>query len=292
VEFGWTDYQRGRLGQVIAQLPSLIRDAQRLEDVAGYSSGTERRLAWTVSARTHHLAATTLSKVGEADLSWIAAERAMHAADRSDDVLVLASTARAAVHALLAVGRFDDAVEMGNTAATWLAERLADADPAALSLLGMLHLRTAIAAARREDRSAATELLDKADAAAERLGVDANEWHTSFGPTNVAVHRVSAALDLGDVAWVAEHGPGLDVAALPAERPITHVADVARALSHLARDDEALGRLLIAEREAPALVRHSAAVRETVKDLQRRAPVTGSRSSELHGLAQRCRAVR
>lgn len=293
VEFGWTDYQRGRIGQVIAQLPLLIQDAQRLEDSASSGDDAQRRQAWTVSARTHHLAATALSKVGEADLSWIAAERAMHAADQSDDVLVLASTARAAAHALLAVGRFDDAVEMGNAAAAWLADRLADADPVALSLLGMLHLRTAIAAARHEDRSAANELLDKAEAAAERLGGDANHWHTSFGPTNVAVHRLSAALDLGDVVWVVEHGPDVDVAGLPSERRITHLTDIARALGHLARDDKALDLLLAAEREAPALVRHSAAVRESVKTLQRRAPVSGGRrSSELLGLAQRCRAVR
>ena len=112
----------------------------------------------------------------------------------SDDVLVLASTARAAAHALLAVGRFDDAVEMGNTAARWLADHLADPDPAALSLLGMLHLRTAIAAARRMDRATTTELLDKAETAATRVGADIDHWHTSFGPTNVAVHRLSAAL--------------------------------------------------------------------------------------------------
>ena len=293
VEFGWSDYQRGRLGNVIAQLPSLIRQAQHLEDSASHYGSPERRTAWTVSARAHHLAATTLSKVGEADLSWIAAERAMHAADQSDDVLVLASTARAAAHALLAVGRFDDAVEMGNTAARWLTDHLADADPAALSLLGMLHLRTAIAAARREDRAMTTELLDKAEAAATRMGADADHWHTSFGPTNVAVHRLSAALDLGDFAWVADRGPHLDVTGLPAERRVTHLTDLARALTHLARNDETLGLLLAAEREAPALVRHSAAVRETVKEMQRRAPVTGvARSSELGGLAQRCRAAR
>lgn len=293
VEFGWGDYQRGRLGHVIAQLPSLIRGAQHLEDAAARTEGERRRQAWTVSARTHHLAATTLSKIGEADLSWIAAERAMHAADQSDDVLVLASTARAAAHALLAVGRFDDAVEMGNTAAAWLARHLTDADPAALSLLGMLHLRTAVAAARREDRPTTTALLERAEAAAKQLGSDANHWHTSFGPTNVAVHRLSAALDLGDVAWVAEHGPDLDTTGLPGERRITHLTDVARALTSLARDDQALGLLLAAEREAPALVRHSAAVRETVKEMQCRAPATGgSRNSELSGLAQRCRAVR
>lgn len=70
VGFAWQDYQRGRLGQVVAQLPSLIRTAQQLEDAAADGAGSAARNAWTVSARTHHLAATTLSKVGEADLSW------------------------------------------------------------------------------------------------------------------------------------------------------------------------------------------------------------------------------
>lgn len=293
VEFAWTDYQRGRLSTAIAQLPLLVREAQRLEDSAPDLPHAERRHAWAVSARTHHLAATTLSKVGEADLSWIAAERAMSAADQSDDVLVLASTARAATHALLAVGRFDDAVEMGNAAARWLAGRVAEADPVALSLLGMLHLRTAIAAARRQDRAATTELLDRAGDAAQQLGADVDLWHTSFGPANVEIHRLSAALDLGDVAWVVDRGPRVDTKGLPAERRITHLTDFARALTLLAHDDQALDVLLVAEREAPALVRHSAEVRETVKVMQRRAPVTGGRkSSELLGLAQRCRAVR
>lgn len=293
VEFAWTDHQRGRLGTVIERLPSLIRAAQRLEDSTPSRAPEQRRQAWTVSARTHHLAATTLSKVGEADLSWIAAERAMGAADRSDDVLVLASTARAATHALLAVGRFDDAVEIGDTAAAWLAGHVADADPVALSLIGMLHLRTAIAAARRQDRATANGLLDRAGEAAERLGADTDLWHTSFGPSNVEIHRLAAALDLGDVAWVVARAASVDTTSLPTERRITHLTDFARALALLARDDQALDVLLAAEQEAPALVRHSAEVRETVKAMQRRAPVTGGRrSSDLLGLAHRCRAVR
>jgi hypothetical protein len=157
----------------------------------------------------------------------------------------------------------------------------------------MLHLRTAIAAARRQDRAAATELLTRAGDVAQRLGIDIDLWHTSFGPANVEIHRLSAALDLGDVAWVVDRGSHLDTTGLPVERRITHLTDFARALTLLAHDDQALGVLLAAEREAPALVRHSAEVRETVKVMQRRAPVTGGRrSSELLGLAQRCRAVR
>ena len=47
--------------------------------------------------------------------------------------------------------------------------------------------------------------------------------------------------------------------------------DLARAFSYVARDDEALDQLLDAEQAAPQIVRHSAAVRDTVKTLHRRA---------------------
>jgi tetratricopeptide (TPR) repeat protein len=291
-EIGWVDYQNGRLGNVVTLLPRLIRSAQEIEDLLGVDTGLEQARKWAASARIHHLAATTLSKVGESDLSWIAAERAMRAADESGDPLVLASAARAATHALLAVGRYEDALNLGETAARWLAPQVADGDPEALSLFGMLHLRTAVAAARHQDRATATELLGRAARAAEQLGVDANYWQTGFGPTNVELHRLSAGLDLGDVAWVAEHGQQVGAENLPVERRVTHMIDVARALSYIAKDTEALDLLLNAERQAPALVRHSASVREMVKDMHRRSPVTGgSRSSELLAFAQRCRAV-
>ena len=104
----------------------------------------------------------------------------MSAAERSGDPLSLASAARAGTHALLAVGRFDDAVNLGQTAAAWLAKHVDQDDPAALSIAGMVHLRTAIAAAHRQDRSTTTNLLAAADQAATRLGRDADYWQTQL----------------------------------------------------------------------------------------------------------------
>ncbi|WP_234356806.1 hypothetical protein [Streptomyces sp. NBRC 110028] len=173
VEQTWDDYQSGRLGKVIAGLPGLLQTAQELEDRAARSAA-ERRGCWAVSARVHHLAATTLAKIGESDISWLAAERAMRAADESDDPLVLASAARSGTHALLANGRYDDAMELGDTASAWLSARVDDTDPAALSLLGMIYLRAAIAAARHQDRPTATSLLNRAEVLANRLGSDEN----------------------------------------------------------------------------------------------------------------------
>jgi transcriptional regulator with XRE-family HTH domain len=288
-EDAWSDYQGGRIGKVVAALPRLIKTAQQMESASG--DGSYKRRCAAVSARIHHLAATTLSKVGESDLAWIAAERAMQAADVADDPLVLASAARSGTHALLAVGRFDDALQLGDAAARWLAPRMNEGDPSALSLYGMLHLRSATAAARHQDRGIANELLGKAEVAAESLGEDANYWQTGFGPTNVALHRVSAELDLGDVAYVVEQGQ-VDTSTVPVERQVMHLIDYARALSLIARDDDALQLLLSAEEKSPQLVRHSAIAREVVRTMYRRAPITGGKkSSLLLALAERCRAV-
>lgn len=283
----WTNYQQGRLGRVIAALPNLIKSAQALEETA--EPGDQR--PWITSARIHHLAATTLAKIGEADLAWIAAERAMSAAEQSSDPLSLASAARAGAHALLSVGRFDDAVNLGQTAADWLSKQVDQNDPAALSIIGMLHLRTAIAAAHRQDRNTTTTLLNAADRAASRLGRDADYWQTSFGPTNVQLHRVAASLDLGDVSWVVEHGDQVDASHLPAERSVAHQVDLAGAYSYVARDDDALAQLLEAEAAAPQIVRHSADVRATVKTLHRRARHSTGRTTPLLDLAERCRAI-
>jgi hypothetical protein len=79
---------------------------------------------------------------------------------------------------------------------------------------------------------------------------------------------------------------------MPIERRVAHLIDMARALSYAGLDDEALQQLLSAEHEAPTLVRESTSVRERIKAMHRRSPVTaGRRSSELIVLAERCRAV-
>lgn len=290
VEQRWNDYQAGRLGKVIAGLPGLLQTAQELEDRAARSAA-ERRDCWAVSARVHHLAATTLAKIGESDISWLAAERAMRAADESGDPLVLASAARSGAHALLANGRYDEAMELGNTASEWLSARVDGSDPAALSLLGMIHLRAGIAAARRQDRVSATSLLDRAEALANQLGSDENYWQTSFGPTNVVLHRLSAELDLDNISYVVEHGQ-LDVDHMPAERGVSHRIDYARALSLDGQGDSAFAELRKAEHVSPQLVRNNPRVRETLRDLIKQSPITGgARSSELFMMAQRCRAV-
>ena len=74
---------------------------------------------------------------------------------------------------------------------------------------------------------------------------------------------------------------------------LTHLIDLARALSLVAKDEEALQTLLTAERISSGIVRHSVVVREVVRSMYRRAPASGgAKSSPLLALAERCRAVK
>jgi len=182
-------------------------------------------------------------------------------------------------------------MDLGDTTARWLAPHVGANDPAALSLLGMIHLRAAVAAARHQDRSTATRLLDRAEEPADDLGSDENYWQTGFGPTNVLLHRLSVELDLDNVSYVVEHGR-INVDHMPQERSVSHRIDFARALSLAGHGEEAFSELRKAERTSPQLVRNTPRVRETPRALTKQSPVTaGSRSSEVFVMAQRCRAV-
>ncbi|MEU0058870.1 hypothetical protein [Streptomyces sp. NPDC006334] len=41
---------------------------------------------------------------------------------------------------------------------------------------------------------------------------------TAFGPTNVAIHRVATATELGDMQIAVDLGPQIDTSFLPTER--------------------------------------------------------------------------
>lgn len=283
----WDAYQASRYGYVIAQLPGLIATAQAA--TIGHD-GDEQLRSFALLGLAYQAAATLLTKLGEADLAWIAAERGLQAAQRSGETVVIGSLFRSVTHALLSTGRFAEAKQLTDATAAFLQPGLADATPEYLSVYGTLFLAGAMAAARDEDRATVRAYLAEADETAQRLGRDANHLWTAFGPTNVVIHRVATAMDLGDVQVAIDLGPRVDTSAMPTERRVRHAMETARALSAWNRTDEALAVLLDAEQTAPEQVRHHAISRQLVQTWIRRG--RGKPSYQLAALAHRVHVTR
>ena len=141
-----------------------------------------------------------LRKLGECELAWLAADRSMAVAQRADDQLLAGIATTRVCNALVAMGRARPALELNVN----IANRLApgggnDASPDRLSVYGMLLLQGAMAAARIGDSATVRRPAQRRRRRRPPLlGGDHNHYWTSFGPTNVELHRAAAAVELGD----------------------------------------------------------------------------------------------
>jgi transcriptional regulator with XRE-family HTH domain len=210
-------YQQSRFGYVTAQAPGLLQNAVL---AARTADGDATGRAHELLALSYQAAASVLTKLGEADLAWIAADRGLAAAQHSDNQVVLGSLFRSVAHTLLSTGRFQPAVQLVGRAAAVLSPGLGTAGGEMLSVYGSLFLAGAMAASRAEDRPTTQAFLREAEESARRLGRDANYLWTAFGPTNVSIHRVNTAMELGDVQIALDIGPALDTSGLPTERRV------------------------------------------------------------------------
>ncbi|EPH46398.1 hypothetical protein STRAU_0534 [Streptomyces aurantiacus JA 4570] len=282
----WDAYQGSRFGFATRQLPLILSDALLAVRTC---TGQERDEANALLALTYQGAAMVLGKLGESELAWMAADRGLAAAQQSGNNVIVGSLFRSVTHCLLSTGRYETAVQLVSDAAGFLETGLGAASPSYLSVYGTLFLTGAMAAARAEDRATAQTYLREAESAATRLGADANHMWTAFGPTNVAIHKVATAGELGDFQIASELGPQVDTSGLPTERRVRHDLEVARALTARNRTDEALAVVLEAEQMAPEQVRHHYMSRELVLGWVR--GTRGRPSRSVADLAERLRVV-
>jgi len=265
-----------------AVLPVLLAE---LRSATRAFEADDRAVAFRLLAELYQVVSGLMKKLGEADLSWIAAERSLVGAERAGAPLLAAAGAWRLGWTYQTLGRPKDAIEIVMAAAAALESGLGAASPPHLSMWGSLHLNAAIAAAQAGERAAARDLLGEARAAARRLGVDRNDFQTFFGPTNVAIYEVSIPVELGD-GGIAVERAGIDTSGVKSlERRAHHLIDMARGYGQWAKDSEAVHTLLEAERLAPEEVHYNVMVREFVRDLLRRERRSIKR--DLRGLAQR-----
>lgn len=279
-------YQHSRYGRVLRSLPDLLPRAHTTVRALG---GKELLAAEQLLALSAQAAVMILTKLGETDLAWIAAERGLQAAQRSGDTAVIGSLLRSGVHSLHSYGQGATSVEMAEQAAAYLRGEMDWSSPKELSVYGTLLLPGAVAAAREGDRRAARDYLEESEKVALRLGIDRNDLWTSFGPTNVAVHRVVVANSLGDVDAAIQLGRRIDPSGLPIERQVRHALELASAYVKRNQIDAAVGQVLEAEKLSPEQTRRHVMSRQIVTAMLQ--TKSGKRNRDLVSLAIRMKAL-
>nr|WP_221376342.1 helix-turn-helix domain-containing protein [Actinoplanes polyasparticus] len=272
VSHAWLTYQHAKYGVLARMLPKLLRDAQAAD--SAYATGAEAKDAAHLLGQVYQIASSALRKVGEHELSWLAADRSIAVSQRAGDQLLAGLASFRVGSALLALGRVRPALEVNVN----IANRLAPAyEPAhkgeRLSVYGMLLLNGAMAAARIGDSATVRDLLCGAEQASLELGGDFNHYWTSFGPTNVQLHRCAAAVELGDGRAAVDTHEKIDVVgfnALLPERRAHHFLDIARGYTQIGNIEKASEMLLEGDRLAPSEIRCRPLAHEVLSDVLRR----------------------
>jgi hypothetical protein len=154
----------------------------------------------------------------------------------------------------------------------------AEATREALAVAGQLHLGGSVIAARANNVSAVVDHIGEARKIAKRIG-DASDVHwLSFGPANVAMHRMSAAVEMGQFDNALKQARKIRLAPSVATSRRAHfLIDQARTEMETGHTEAALDHLVQARKAAPEQTRYHPGARETIRGLvhaARRTPDT------------------
>jgi transcriptional regulator with XRE-family HTH domain/Fe-S-cluster formation regulator IscX/YfhJ len=264
VRKAWELTHAGRYDELTDLLGGLVPD---LETAARTVPERQQAEVFELLATTYQACSAALAKIGEPDAAWIAADRAMAAAERANNAMLVAAGAFRLVFVFIAARHYDQAEETARTAAAALWPKADQGEPQAMSLWGGLTLQRAVIAARANDADTAYSELERAREIAERLGDGHNEFNTEFGPTNVRLYEIAVAVELGDAGRALRAAATVDSSGLSAERQARMLIDVARAHAQRRQIGEAVADLVQAEDITPEQVRGHDLGRQLVSDL-------------------------
>jgi transcriptional regulator with XRE-family HTH domain len=281
----WDLTHAGRYTDLTDLLRGLVPD---LETASRAAPESQRAEVYEFMAATYQACSAALAKLGEPEAAWIAADRAMTAAERAGNAMLVAAGAFRLVFVFLAARHYDQAEETSRTAADALQPQADQGDPQAMSLWGALTLQRAVIASRVNDSDAAYDLLERARQVAMRLGDGRNDYNTEFGPANVGLYEIAIAVELGDAGRALRVAATVDTTGLYAERRARMLIDMARAYAQRRQVNEAVAALRQAEDITPEQVHGHELVRQLVSDLlTMQVPPSG----ELRDLARRMGAA-
>ena len=282
----WELTHAGRYADLTDLLNGLVPG---LETAARALPERERPEVFELMAAVYQACSAALAKLSEPEAAWIAADRAMSAAERAGNPLLVAAGAYRLVFVFMTARHYDQAEETARTAADAL-WHLADAgNPEAMSLWGGLTLQRAVIAARLNDPDTAYACLERAEQIAARRGEGRNDYNTEFGPANVGLYEIAVAVELGDAGRALRAAASVDTTGLSAERRARMLIDVARAHAQRRQVDDAVSVLRQAEDITPEQIRGHDLVRQLVSDLLAMQDPPGT---ELRGLSVRVGATK
>ena len=246
-------------------LPRLVTDART---AARAAEGADRRAANAVLADVYALVQHEVVWASETELTWIAADRAMTAAQEADTPIALAGGAWTLAIVQRSGGDTAAAATLAVEAADLLEPRLEDGSDELRAMYGALHLHAATTAARAGHEGDAWRHWDVASATADRLPDGYFHPWTMFGPANVKLHAVSISADLSQSAEARNQAEQIDPDEIPSrERRGRLGVEIARAYHQRHDYPGALHWLEEAYRTAEDSVRYSPSARQIAADV-------------------------
>ena len=266
-----------------SKLPSILEPLiSALDQACAEPDGANSVRVLLTSA--YHALAAAFSKLGEFDPAWIASDRAFDTARSSGDPLLTAVSVFRLSVVFQGARRYSYAERVARDAAETLQGRFEELGDPARSVWGALTLQRAIAAARSNEADRAYALIEAARSVATVIGEGRNDYHTEFGPLNVAMHEVAVAVELGDAGRALRVAETIDPGSLSAERHCRLLIDVARARTQRREGALAVRALVEAESLAPTITREHYSAQQITRDLL---TLADNPSEELRELAKR-----
>lgn len=274
--FGSSDYDA-----TARELPKAVEDIERLRGTHSSPAESEQRreiarLAFGVYSTVRHFS----KAAGAHEVAVLARERALVAAEATDDPLYLGASQWSLSLQLVHEGHLDGAETVVRR--TMERPELRDSpNPTARSLVGMLLASRSIASARRGNLEVALRTAEEARPIAEATG-DTNVFWSAWGPTNLGIYITEIEAEHGRPheglrtaeLLVSEHG----LAAMPVPERRFHLRMLTAWLhEQLDQDEGVILSLQRAHRETAQEFRYNPLAQQLVGRLLHHARATHQR---------------
>ncbi|HEY8982212.1 MAG TPA: helix-turn-helix transcriptional regulator [Streptomyces sp.] len=221
---------------------------------------------WQALASTYRTAHDIAVKLGYYDLSTVALDRMAWASERASDPCL--SAVRQYMRALVYFREGEYAIGQRLIASGHSIVGQAATTRESLAVAGQLHLGGSVICARARDETAVKRHISEARAIAKQTR-DASSVHwLSFGPANVRLHKMSAAVEMNqfDDALTQARKMRLPTS-LPTSRRAHFLIEWAFTEMETRNTERALKHLVEARQAAPEQTRYHPGTRETIRGL-------------------------